>query len=460
MFASRLAEGYRNFVETIRSMVSLDICDLNYGFSCEAIGRLENVGAIPKEGYLLRFGNYFYKMAKFLNVHMRQEKVRIPKGVILFFAGTKNQKDSLIPISEKIPNFWIVSNDPDVQASSMFPLFIAYLAALPFLPLILWRLLKEHGYKRKSFRYNFDYYWLTYGYYVVALYWLRKISPRIVITSNDHNMPNRVMTLAARINKIPTVYVQHASVNKRFPALNFDYAFLDGQNALKVYDKVGKSNTKVFLIGTPKFDFFYKHINRNLTLRTLGICTNHFDPIEKVDVICKQISERLPDINVMLRPHPGDVGRKEAWEKLAEKYSISFSNPKEELSFEFLKRCDAVIVGDSNILLEAALLNVYPLYYDFNSMKWDWYGFLANGLTEYHANPDEISKKIQELIQRKPDVRQRCRTYCCTVEGRYDGHSSDLAALIIKALADGKTDFMHEWQRIPDVFLEAYELNN
>src|SRR5690606_2893843 len=39
----------------------------------------------------------------------------------------------------------------------------------------------------------------------------------------------------ARNLDIKTVYMQHASVSCLFPALNFDYAFLDGESAYETY---------------------------------------------------------------------------------------------------------------------------------------------------------------------------------------------------------------------------------
>ena len=56
------------------------------------------------------------------------------------------------------------------------------------------------------------------------------------------------------VNNIETLYIQHASVTSRFPALKFNYAFLDGFDTLNKYITAGPSETKVFLTGTCKFD--------------------------------------------------------------------------------------------------------------------------------------------------------------------------------------------------------------
>jgi len=445
----------------IEKTISLDIIDLNYGYGCESFGLLEGSHAAkPKAGYLQRIGNFFFRMGKFLIASIGESREDIPPHANLFFVDTQNQRDSLAPIARRMSNGFFVGTGNKGSISGVFPLFWAYLFSLPFFPLVAWRLHGSRGYKRKSFRYNIDYYWLTYGYFLVAVNWLRRLSPRVIIMSNDHNMPNRVVALAAKFACIPTIYIQHASVNKQFPPLSFDFALLDGTRALQAYNEAGESATKVFLIGTPKFDDYFASINKRHLLKNIGICTNHFDPIDRVDEVCRELSIRFADLRVSVRPHPGDSRQRDAWINLAKKYEYHFSDPNKELSFAFLERCEAIIVGDSNILLDAALLNVYPLYYDFGLTKWDWYGFCATGLIEYLAHVDELCARIRSLISSKPDIRSRCLPYCCTVGGRYDGRSSELAVSAINMILDSTDEFIKEWKRVSGVSLEAYQLSD
>ncbi len=133
--------------------------------------------------------------------------------------------------------------------------------------------------------------------------------------------------------------------------------------------------------------------------------------------------------------------------------------PKCEDSFAFLTRVDVAISGDSSILLEAVLMDVYPIYYDFSLHRLDYYSFLHNGLVEYASEPDEVCSILEKLSKSKPSVRSRAKLYCCTVDTPFEGHSSDLAAQIISGIALGTCGNMDPWIRITGLeHLEAYEL--
>ena len=106
-----------------------------------------------------------------------------------------------------------------------------------------------------------------------------------MITSNDHNVPNRCMLAVAHHLGIKTVYLQHASVSPIFPALRVNYAFLDGQCALDIYRQCepNQPNTnrnaplpKVILSGQKK------HVKRSEKSQStlIGVAFNVLDDAE------------------------------------------------------------------------------------------------------------------------------------------------------------------------------------
>jgi hypothetical protein len=150
----------------------------------------------------------------------------------------------------------------------------------------------------------------------------------------------------------------------------------------------------------------------------------------------------------VLRPHPADP-RQTEWQAIAHRYGWSLSIAKEELAFAFLARTDAIIAGDSNILLEAALLNVYPIYYDFPQKKLDWYGFYKDGLVSYHNKPSTLVEELNDLIVAKPDIRHKVARYCATVNTQYDGHSHELAQKLLITLANQQEPNEEMWELSP-----------
>lgn len=396
----------------------------------------------------LRFVAFFWHLMKSLVNYRFNRFNRLPDGHVIFAFFSKNNWDALLPLHQRMPNSSLLSNKRgEVLTIPMFP---AHLLSLLFLPLLLVRFLQARGYRRKSFRIAFDAYLETYGYYVVCRLLLRSCSPGAVVVSNDHTYSNRVLCAAAHTEGILTFYIQHASVTKNFPPLFFDYALLEGEDAMRKYIRSGSTQTRVFLVGTPKFDAYYASINRSYQLQTIGICTTEYDSLDAMASLCLLLRTNLSDLHVVLRPHPGDQ-RFDEWESLTERVGVSFSNSREEISFRFLQKVDVVVAGETNILLEGALLNVYPIYYDYENIQFDFYGFLRNGLVDTrHTRPDELLAILRSLMTGRPDSRQRAKYYCETVDTIYDGHSAELAVQVIEDVLGGSVN-LSRWDEITDV---------
>jgi hypothetical protein len=209
----------------------------------------------------------------------------------------------------------------------------------------------------------------------------------------------------------------------------------------------------------PKYDEHFRYVNIRMKVESIGVCTNDLDPILRVDQLLGKIRQEFASLPILLRPHPGDT-REGMWRNLAGKYDLHFSDSKTELSFDFLKKVDAIIAGDSNIHLEAALMNVIPLYYDFVQAHLDWYGFQRNGLVQYFSEPSEVCRYLREVAHKKPAVRTKAKLYCATIGTCYDGHSADLAAALIQSFRSGAVLDVSIWKRIPGINLEAYTLDN
>jgi len=444
---------YRLFKEASK----LDIFDLAYEYSSESLNILSFPSTnLPRKGIAVRILCFFWHLFRNISELRRRRELVIPGNAFIFFVVSKNEEDSLKPVYNNMPNAYLTGYIG--EATNNFKMFWAYMLACIFLPLVVINFLKSKGYKRKSFTYIFDHYWLTYGLYITGRVWLERLKPKAFIVANHINTHNRVMSKAARDVCIPVFYIQHASLFEGVPPLNFDFALLEGYDALNKCAIAGATQAKVFLVGIPKHDLHFHHINVQPKVHSIGICTNGLDPIPRAKQLCKKIRQEFPTLPISIRLHLADRRVKE-WKDMATRFSLEFSDSKTELSFDFLKKVDAIISGDSNILLEAALMDVFPMFYDFSDNHLDWYGFLRNGLVEYSSEPDEICMSIRKLSQNKPSIRIKAKRYCATVSTRYDGHSSELASMLIQAFVSGNQVNLCEWKRIPGIELEAYELN-
>ncbi|HDQ16375.1 MAG TPA: hypothetical protein ENN45_04885 [Bacteroidetes bacterium] len=273
-------------------------------------------------------------------------------------------------------------------------------------------------------------------------------------------MYTRALVVAAKTEQIPTFYVQHASVTAKFPELIFDYALLEGRDALLKYDRgYPISNTKVFLIGMPKADQYFPYINTSSTVERIGICTNPQDTVSKVEDLLKYLSQNYADTPLILRPHPGEIKiRSGIWSEMASRYKTEFSDAHQELIFDFLRKVDAIIAANSSVLLEAALLNIVPFYYDLSEGdNPDYYGYVQSGLAQYIKQLENLNVHLLANHKMKSEIRQRAKHYCATVNTSHDGHSCELASSIIEQVAQKRQVDLENWRVIHEAALIAYE---
>ncbi len=437
----------------------LDVFDLAYEFSSEAYGilSLEGSADLPRKGIATRVGIFLWHFCQGFLDFGRRKAPDIPAQPIIFWALSKNEVDSLRPVYLRTPDACLAGSHS--VANHPFPMFWAYALSCAYLPLVVINFLKSRGYRRKSFEYVFDHYWLIYGLFVVTRMWLDRLKPKALVLTNHTYTYHRVLQKAAYDEGIPTFYLQHASIPENVPPLTSDYALLEGHDALKKLACAGTTRPQSFLIGMPKHDAHFRHINSQAQVRSIGLCTSGWDPLPRAEQLLARIRQEFPTLPIILRPHNADRRVKE-WQDLARRYGLEFSVFETEHPFDYLKRVDAIIAGDSNILLEAALMNVLPAYYDFAQTRLDWYGFQRNGLVEYFSEPSEVCRYIREISESKPSVRMKASRYCATIGTRYDGHSSELASTLIQELVSGNEASLKGWKRIPSVGLEAYELDD
>lgn len=346
----------------------------------------------------------------------------------ILYYGSVNQLNALLPIKNKLDNSVLCG--PYKSKNNYLPMAMGCIISFFYLP-HFYKLSNEKDSNYKLLR-SGNYY-LIEGMYKWWLWYLKYKKPKAILFSNDHLIWHRVLRKAAQQNKIPTIYIQHASVTEKFPKLEFDLSLLEGQDALDKYSKKGIDG-KVELIGMPKFDKYFSFINRTSKIQTIGVCTNILDENNYIEGLCAKLKDKLPELTIILRPHPRD-SRVEFYKFLKEKYDLSFSDSKIENSFEFLKKIDFNIAAETSVHLEAVLMNVYTVYYNMSGEFRDHYGYIKNGLIhDVFKQPDELVVFVNSILNNKPNIRHRSKYYVDTVNTINDGKSSEKALRIIEKI--------------------------
>ncbi|WP_245756273.1 hypothetical protein [Pontibacter chinhatensis] len=355
----------------------------------------------------------------------RPEKLR---GKVWLYVVSQNNYDSLKFIEEALPDAMFVAGqrkqigkyNTAVERLSLRRKLLYYYKLLPLL-------LQFLKYKKASTVRFFDVLFDAVGFYEVYLRKLQKYKPQAIVFANDHNADARALLLAAKRMGIKTVYIQHASVSPMFPPLAYDLNLLEGQDALDKYKQCGPVEGNVELIGMPKADAYVPFRNTSEAIQTIGIGCNLMDDLGEVEKLLTLLTGELPTLKVILRPHPRDTRNFGKLQRISPQ--ISLSDSRSVPTFDYLRQVDVQLSGNSGIHLEAVLLNVWSIFYDFNPKHKleDYYGFVQHGLIDTVAGPEELIFVLRENIEHKPNVYSRASYFNATVGTPFDGRSAELA---------------------------------
>jgi hypothetical protein len=267
---------------------------------------------------------------------------------------------------------------------------------------------------------------------------LKKVNPSFVVVANDHNVANRCLLAVSHYLDIKTVYLQHASVSELFPALRVNYAFLDGKSAYDTYKlcagniyhlDVDSPRPTIFLSGQKKCLRRFDHEKADY----IGVAVNKLDPVDKVLGLIREL--RLSGFSVYLRYHPGqqveDVDRYLA--AAAGDNKIKVSDPKSNDLSSYFSQLSHLIAGNSSIHLEAALVGVVVIYYEFEEADMpDYYGYVANGLAFHASGVNEVISTIRHAARGYKSLNpEAVRFYSHTYDTEWQGREGELVADIL-----------------------------
>ena len=274
---------------------------------------------------------------------------------------------------------------------------------------------------------------------------VRKIRPDLVIVSNDHELQNRCLISVARMYGIPTVYLQHASVSPLFPALSFDYAFLDGEISLELYLQCEKNKphtlalpqrTNVILSGVKRP--LSSKPSTSLQSSRIGVALNSNISTETAVRLLSFLSSR--GFSCRIRLHPGTTGReKELLEQTIVSLGFEMSDPAYESQKGFFTQICALIAPDSGIHLESSLSGVPSLLFGGDTASSpDYYGFVRNGLVQDAKSLNELAQWLRSVQENKVSVNsQVAQRYSATVGSHWSGREGELVAITLEALLEG-----------------------
>lgn len=314
----------------------------------------------------------------------------------LFISGSQNNFKVLKPLTS------IKGNNLLIGVGSNYPLpkFMGFFYSLPYF-IDSWNVIrKTKGKERKIFTAYFDLVWKTAGYLKMVEILLTRINPKTIVVANDHTLFFRCVLRISQRLKIKTIYIQHAGVSEHFPELEYDFVFLDGKDSYAKYEQKGiSSNTKLFLVGSPRFDSIFSiSRERQRKNKSIGLAINILDQFERVQDFLVDITLNY---KVIARLHPGIKGGLESkYLELFKQYDVLISDSRKEKVDVFLRQIDLLIANDSYIHFDAVLSGIQSVQVHFCEGPNDNYGFLKmkfiDTISTSSSIPYYLDKELSE----------------------------------------------------------------
>ena len=365
-------------------------------------------------------------------VHFKYKSLPINYKGLLFFGVSLNNRRSLEPIInniEKDTYLYLNNHITDVHKRR------AWWHSIPYLFTLI-KLYKKSDKEDKALILKyFTRLLTTYGLYEIAGEMLDKYKVKVLVLANDHNDINRCLIFNALERGIKTVYVQHASVKKGFPRLDFTYSFLDGKESLEKYFYAGRPKGEVYLSGGVRFDFLYdKIVKRNYDVKKIGVAINMLDDFDKVKKLCLFLKNNNYN-DLILRPHPRYQHLNTEW---LIKNNIAISNPKEESSFDFISKIDFMISNESAIHLDASIMYCPTVLFNIsNNIILDDYNFVKNNLVKLANTEGELLKFIKNPIEVMP-TKETLQYYNASSNTHLEGKLGSTIARFLELVCQGK----------------------
>lgn len=370
----------------------------------------------------------------------------------LFFAGTKNQmlalEGTVEAFHERNINYLVVAPEAlltqNKRGGNRYKVIkfspIVVIKSLLLASIRIRNLLNQLKDKNKLIkRHGLDTFLEVYSSLVYFDVLLRKTKPKLVIVSNDHNTSNRVLLAIARSLNIKTAYMQHASVSALFPALNFDYSFLDGRSALSIYQSCEKNRPesdsfikerKIYLTGQKKkIEVKNSFHNKN---QYVGVALNLLDSIDSIEKLVSSLTEN--SIFPIVRWHPALSGVNiENLKHRLSKYRVIYSNPNDESLNYYFSKVFCLIASNSSIHLEAAISGITPIYYPLGEQYIkDYYGYVRNAVAINIESEKVLLETIKKIKHSEVGInKEAIQFYSATYGTLWEGKEGGLVAEIL-----------------------------
>lgn len=202
--------------------------------------------------------------------------------------------------------------------------------------------------------------------------------PTLAVLANDHSSSAVAFSMVMKLFGVPRLYLQHAEVSPRFPALDFEYSILRNSHSAQLYRQIRSPRGRIYVVARHVQSANFERIFKSTE--------------ERVDIVIYLTAVFVPaqvrEATALLRRNPGVASVKA---KLHPRTTPELQASLGEL--QLVNEAPAgehiAIVANSSMTIEllSAGTKVFQLF-TLDEIGADYYGFVANGLTAEVASED------------------------------------------------------------------------
>ncbi|MFX0082891.1 MAG: hypothetical protein ACFE94_14160, partial [Candidatus Hodarchaeota archaeon] len=249
----------------------------------------------------------------------------------------------------------------------------------------------------------------------------KKMSPNIVIITNDFLTIPRLISIYFKSNSIPTLHIPHAAVpiiDEMITENSVEYFALGSEFEREYYMGKGVLEEKIEITGIPRYEYFHKNqfqildevidifdgrkYNFSKHDFTILLTTNPIDDRSNEKIITATI-ESLNKLNLIknliIKLHPREDGK--IHKRILKRFNLDTIIVKDYKILNLIKSCDLLLSQKSTTILEAMLVGTPIIVLDFINKEFNEtskYLFLNKKFVLSVKEQPKLTQKIKDLI--------------------------------------------------------------
>ena len=305
-------------------------------------------------------------------------------------------------------------------------------------------------------------------YIQIARTMIRVERPDLILLLNEHGWWERTLVIAAKLENIPTLAIQHGIVHPLHKSHRYtkdeiapdggvespycpipDKTVVYGPYYKEILTKISAYPlNSVAVTGQPRYDILYhadKIYSKEEFLRKYNISPNHkvilwttqchdlsdVENIKNFKCVFRAM-QQLKDVVLIIKQHPGDTERyTKAIMKHLKNYKINaIITPKSSDTYEQIYICDLMIARHSTTAMEAVALNK-PIIVLNLSGEPDPVEYVKEGVAIGVYKEVELKLAIEKLLKDDSELVRNRKDYIRKYLYKIDGNATERVAKVV-----------------------------